>query len=67
MFAWDEGLGVQVTDMEREQEILGHLKCSVSWLCQLLHGYEHYHNTLCCTYTTYAIFGVKYASIKLIF
>lgn len=30
MFAWDEGLGAQVTDMEREQEILGRLKCPVS-------------------------------------
>lgn len=68
MFAWDEGLGGQVADMEREQRIFWgagnvlYLDCVDCYMDMSI-----YHNTLCCTYTMYAILGVKYASIKLIF
>ena len=68
MFAWDEGLGGQVADMEREQRIFWgagnvlYLDCVDCYMDMRI-----YHNTLCCTYTMYAILGVKYASIKLIF
>ena len=68
MFDWDEGLGGQVADMEREQRIFWgagnvlYLDCVDCYMDMSI-----YHNTLCCTYTMYAILGVKYASIKLIF
>lgn len=68
MFAWDEGLGGQVADMEREQRIFWgagnvlYLDCVDCYMDMSI-----YHNTLCCTYTMYAILGVKYASIELIF
>ena len=68
MFAWDEGLGGKVTDMEREQRKFGgagnvlYLDCVNCYM-----DVNIYNNTLCCTYTMYAILGVKYVSIKLIF
>lgn len=68
MFAWDEGLGGQVAAMEREQRKFWgagnvlYLDCVDCYMDMSI-----YHNTLCCTYTMYAILGVKYASMKLIF
>ena len=68
MFAWDKGLGGQVTNMEREQRKFGgagnvlYLDCVNCYMDMSI-----CHNSLYCTYTMYAILGVKYASIKLIF